>query len=70
PRGSGANAPAHGRLGRCVADAWMVGQAEVVVGAEQQDRLAVEEHRRSLRAVDQAKAPAQPALIEFLEKFA
>jgi hypothetical protein len=48
----------------------MVGQAEVVVGAEQQDRLAVEEHRRSLRAVDQAKAPAQPALIEFLEKFA
>ena len=43
PRGAGAGAPAHRRLGGGRAHAGMVGEAEVVVRAEQQDRLAVEQ---------------------------
>jgi hypothetical protein len=37
----------------------MVGQAEIVVGAEEQDRLAVEHHMRALRTADQPSAPVQ-----------
>src|SRR3954447_3758812 len=47
-RGTGARAPAHRRVGGGLTYPRMVSQAEVVVGAEQQDRLAVEQHARTL----------------------
>ena len=45
----------------------MVGQAEVVVGAEQQYGLLTEEHPWPLRPVDQAQAPVEPPIAELLQ---
>ncbi len=59
PRCAGADAPAHRGLRRCLAHARIVGEAEVVVRAQQQHRLAVEQHARSLRPEDRAQAAAQ-----------
>jgi hypothetical protein len=50
PRGPGAGAVSHRRLRGRLAHARMVGQAEVVVRAEEEHRLAVQEHPRALRA--------------------
>jgi hypothetical protein len=49
PRRPGADAPAHGGVGRRLAHARMVGKAEIVVRAQQEDGLAVEEHAGALR---------------------
>ena len=53
------DAPAHRGLGRRLAHARVVGEAEVVVGAQQQHRPAVEQHGRPLRSADQPQAPAR-----------
>ncbi len=45
----------------------VVGQSEVVVGAEQQHRPAVEHDLGALRPVDHTEAPAQPARLELVE---
>ena len=45
----------------------VVGEAEVVVGAEQQDRAPVEQDPRPLRAADQAQPPVEPAVAELLQ---
>ena len=57
------SAGVRGRL----AHAGMVGEAEVVVGAQQEDLGAVERHPRALRALDQPQAPVQPRLAQLLE---
>ena len=46
--GAGAHPPAHRGVGRRLTHPGMVREAKVVVGAQQQDRLAVEQHARSL----------------------
>ena len=45
----GARAVAHRGFGGRLAHARVIGEAEVVVRAQQQHRLAVEQHARSLR---------------------
>ena len=45
----------------------MVGEPEVVVRAEQQDALAVEQHARPLRAGDEAHAAVEPELLQLVE---
>ena len=65
-----APAPAPQRIAASAAAArtcgWL-GEAEVVVRAEQQDRLAVEQHPRPLRPVDQAQPAVEPAVAELLQ---
>ncbi len=53
-------APAHRGLGCRLAHARMVRQPQVVVGAQQQHRLAVEQHVRALRARDRPGLPVEP----------
>ena len=68
-RRAGADAPAHRRVGRGLADPRVVGQAERVAGAEQQHRPAVEHDARTLGTADhpQAAVGAQlPQLVETL----
>jgi len=48
----------------------MVGQPEVVVRAEQQDRPAVEQDPRALRPADQPQPPPQPVALELIEPIA
>ena len=67
PRRAGARAPAHRSVGRSLAHARVVGQPEVVVRAQQQDRLAVEDHARALRARDLARPAVQAELLELVE---
>jgi hypothetical protein len=67
PRGAGPGAPAHRRLGRRGPHLRVIGEAEVVVGAEQQHRLPAEQHPRALRTVDQAQAPVDSALAQLLQ---
>ena len=64
PRGSSPDAPARGRVGGRIAHAWVVGQAEVVVRAQQQHRLAVEQHGGPLRARHEPQAAAQSGQLE------
>ena len=66
-RGARAGAPAHRCLGRCLANGRMVCQSEVVVRAQQQDGIAVEQHAGPLRTADEARAALQshrPQLIQ------
>jgi hypothetical protein len=67
PRRTGADAPAHGRLGRRLAHPRMVGEAEVVVRAEQQHGPPVEQHVGALRAADQPQSPGEAAVAKLLE---
>ena len=63
-----AGAVAHRRLGGRLAHARVVGQAEVVVRAEQQHGLAVEQHARSLRArTRSACARYSPLLADLVQ---
>jgi hypothetical protein len=66
-RCAGADAPAHRRLGRSLAHTRVVGQAQVVVRAEQQDRLAVQQDRRALRPGDLAQAPGETESLKLLQ---
>jgi hypothetical protein len=45
----------------------MVGEPEVVVGAEQQHRLAFQQDRGPLRPADQAQAPAEAESLQLLQ---
>ena len=65
--GAGAGAEPLRGVGRRLADAWMVREAQVVVGAEQQDLGAVQRHPRPLRALDQPQAAIQPRLPQLIE---
>jgi hypothetical protein len=65
--GARAGAEALRRVGCRLPDSRMIGEAQVVVGAEQQDLGAVERHPRALRALDQTQAPIQPRPLEVLE---
>ena len=67
PRGAGAGAPAHRRLGGGLADARMVGEAEVVVRAQQQDGPAVEHDARPLGSADHPHPAVEPAVAELAE---
>ncbi len=67
PRGARADAPAHRRLGRRLAHARMVGEAEVVVRAQQQHGPAVEQHVRALRAADQPQPPPEAEALELVQ---
>ncbi len=61
PRRPRADAPAHRRFRRRLAHARVIGEPEVVVRAQEQDRLAVEQHARPLRARHEPHAPVEPA---------
>ena len=67
PRRARAGAPAHRRVGGGLAHARVVGQAEVVVRAEQQDGLAVEYDARSLRTADHAHAAIEAEPLELVQ---
>ena len=67
PRGARAGAPAHRRVGGRLAHPRVVGQPEVVVRAEQQDGLAVEDHARSLRTAHHAHAAIQAEPLELVQ---
>ena len=54
-------APAQRRVRSRLAHARMLREPEVVVRAQQQDRLAVDKHLRPLRAADNTGAPVQSA---------
>ena len=58
------DAPAHRRLGRRLAHARVLGEAEVVVRAQQQHGRAVERHARALRPAHQARAPLEPGVAQ------
>jgi hypothetical protein len=45
----------------------VVGQAEVIVRAEQQHRPTVEHHLRALRPVDQAEPSSQPLGLQLIQ---
>ena len=64
-RGARAHAPAHRRVGCGLAHLGMVGEPEVVVRAQQQYGLAVEQHRRSLRPRDQTQATTETESLQF-----
>jgi hypothetical protein len=55
-----ADAPPHRRVGGRRAHTGMIGQAEVVIRAQQQYRLAVEQHVRPLRSADETSPAMQP----------
>jgi hypothetical protein len=61
-RGPGADAPAHRRVGRRLTHARVIGEAEVVVRAQQEDRLAVEDDAGALGPAHEAHLPEQPAV--------
>ena len=67
PRGAGAGPPAQRRLGGGLAHLGAIGEAEVVVRAEEEDRAAVERDARPLRSLDQSQLPVEPPLAELLE---
>ena len=67
PRRPRARAPAHRRVRRRLAHARVVGEAEVVVRAEQQDGLAVEDHARPLRTAHHAHAAIQAERFELVQ---
>src|SRR5919106_576703 len=64
-----AGAVAHGRLGGRLAHAWVVGQAQVVVRAEQQHGPPVEQHARALRARNAAEPAVEAPVADVLESF-
>ena len=66
-RGAGPGAPPDRRLGGRFAHQRVAGEAEVVVGAEQQDRAAVEQDLGPLGALDQAQPPVEPRPAELLQ---
>ena len=45
----------------------MIGQAQIVVGAQKQDRLAVEQHVRALGTTDQTGAATEPQVLQLLQ---
>ena len=65
PRGARAHAPSPGRVGGGLADTGVVGQAEIVVRAQQQHRPAVEQHGRSLGARDHAQPAREAETLQF-----
>jgi hypothetical protein len=67
PGRAGTRAPAHRRVGRGLAHARVVGEPEVVVGAQQQDRPAVDHDARPLRARHVAHPPVQAGLPQLLQ---
>ncbi len=67
PRRARADAPAHRRVGRRLAHPRVVGEAEVVVRAQQEDRLAVEDDARSLRTTHHAHAAIEAELLELVQ---
>src|SRR5439155_21808293 len=60
----GADAPAHRRLGRRRSHLRVVGEAEIVVRAQQQHGVAVEKHRRALRPRYETQPTAEPEFLE------
>ena len=58
-RGAGPDAPAHGGLGGGLANSRMVGEPEIVVGAEQQYRFAVQDDVGPLGSADETGATVQ-----------
>jgi hypothetical protein len=68
PGGAGAGPVSHGRLGRGLAHARVVGQPQVVVRAQQQDRAAVEQHARTLGPGDQADPAYQPRILDLRDR--
>ena len=59
-----AHAPAHRGVGGGLLHARVVGEAEVVVRAQQRDRPAVEDDVRALRTAHEARAPVQAETFE------
>ena len=55
------------RLGGCFAYLCPVGEAEVVVRAEEEDLAAVEGDGRALRPLDQAEPAVEPPVAELGE---
>jgi len=64
PRGAGAHPPAQRGLGRGFAHVRVVGEAQVVVGAQQQHGTAVEQHAWPLRAGDQPQPSTKPQPLD------
>ena len=67
--GAGAGAEPFRRVRRGLANAGMVREAEVVVGAKEQDLRAVQRDPGALRALDQPQPtmePRRPQLVEAL----
>src|SRR5688572_2117039 len=60
-------AVAHRRLGGRLAHARVIGEAEVVVRAEQEHGLTVEQHARALRPGHAAHAPVQALVPDLVE---
>ena len=67
PRRSGTDAPAHRGVGRRLADARVVREAQGVVRAQHQHGLAVEQHPRALRPRDQTELAIQPLVTQIVE---
>ena len=67
PRRARADAPAHRGVRRRLAHARVVRQPEVVVRAQQQDGLAVEDDARPLRTAHHAHAAIQAELLELVQ---
>ena len=67
-RRAGADAPAHRRVGGRLLHARVVGEAEVVVRAQQQDGLAVEHDVRALRPAHQPRAAIQAEVLELASR--
>ncbi len=67
PRCAGTGAPALRRLGRRLADLRVIGEAEVVVGAEQQHLAPVEQNPRTLGTFHQPQPPVEPAFAKLLQ---
>jgi hypothetical protein len=67
PRRSGADAPAHRRLRGRLAHPRMVGQPQVVLRAQHEDRLSVEHDVRPLGTADQTRAVMESERLELVE---
>src|SRR4029453_12227329 len=67
PRGSGARAVAHGGLGSRLAHARVIGQTEVVVGAQEEHGLPFEQDARPRRPRAAAHAPVEALVPNLLE---
>ena len=63
----GPDAPPHGGIGGGLAHARVIGQAQVVVGAQQEHRLAIEQHVRPLRAGDETGAAHEPEGFQLIK---
>jgi hypothetical protein len=67
PRGAGADPPASGRIGGGFPDARVIREPEVVVRAQQEGGLTVDDHVRALRAADAARAAIQPQCFQLAQ---